>query len=90
MTILYNVKKQLTGSRFTKLLLKKKTNKYRISKATGISYPTLSNWETGKHWPKDETAIKVAKYLGLIPDNDRVIELEKKWAEITSELERLK
>jgi len=86
----HKAKTQLTGSAFTRLMKKKKTNKYRIMKATGISYPTLSNWESDKHWPKDETAVKVAKYLGLIPDDDRVIELERKAAEIKATLERLK
>jgi len=50
----------------------------------------LSGWESGKHWPKNETAVKAAKYLGLLPDDNRIIELEKKQAEIKSELERLK
>jgi len=90
MTILYNVKKQLTGSAFTRLMKKKKTNKYRIMKATGISYPTLSNWESGLHWPKNETAEIVGRFLGLIPDDDRVIELERQAAEIRATLARLK
>jgi len=90
MTILYNVKKQLTGSAFTRLMKAKHTNKYRIMKATGISYPTLSNWESGLHWPKNETAEIVGRYLGLIPDDDRVIELERQAAEIRATLERLK
>jgi len=90
MIALHKVKTQLTGSAFTRLMKKKQTNKYRIMKATGISYPTLSNWESGKHWPKDETAIKAARYLGLLPDDNRIIELEKKQAEIKSELARLK
>jgi len=90
MIALHKAKTQLTGSAFTRLMKKKKTNKYRIMKATGISYPTLSNWESGKHWPKDETVIKVGKYLGLIPDDDQVIELERKAAEIKATLERLK
>jgi len=90
MTILYTVKKQLSGSAFTRLMKKKKTNKYRIMKATGISYPTLSGWESGKHWPKNETAVKAAKYLGLIPDDDRVIELERQAAEIKATLELMK
>jgi len=90
MTILYTVKKQLTGSAFTRLMKKKKTNKYRITKATGISYPTLSNWESGLHWPKNETAEIVGRYLGLIPDDDRVIELERQAAEIKETLARLR
>jgi len=89
-TILYTVKKQLTGSAFTRLMKRKHTNKYRIMKATGISYPTLSGWESGKHWPKDETAEIVGRFLGLIPDDNRIIELEKKQEEIKSELARLK
>jgi len=90
MTILYTIKKQLSGPAFTRLMKKKRTNKYRIMKATGISYPTLSGWESGKHWPKNETAVKAARYLGLLPDDNRIIELEKKQAEIKIELERLR
>jgi len=90
MIALHKVKTQLTGPAFTRLMKAKHTNKYRIMKATGISYPTLSGWESGKHWPKNETAEIAARYLGLIPDDDRVIELEKKQEEIKSELARLK
>jgi len=90
MIALHKVKTQLTGSAFTRLMKKKQTNKYRIMKATGISYPTLSGWESGKHWPKDETAVKAARYLGLIPDSDEITRLEQQAAEIQATLERLK
>jgi len=90
MTTLHKVKTQLLGPAFTKLMRAKRTNKYRIRKATGISYPTLTNWEFERQWPKDDTAEKVARYLGLIPDDDRVAELEKKQAKIKAELERLR
>lgn len=90
MTMLYQVKKQLTGPRFTRLMLKKKTNKYRVAKNTGISYPTLSNWEADRQWPKNETAEIVGRYLGLIPDSDEVVRLERQAAEIKATLERLK
>jgi len=90
MTHLYKVKTQLTGSNFTALLKKKHTNKYRVSKNTGISYPTLSNWEANRQWPRDDTAEAVGRFLGLIADNDRIIELEKQRAEINAELGRLR
>ena len=90
MTTLHKVKTQLFGPAFTKLMKRKRTNKYRIRKATGISYPTLSTWEFERQWPKDDTAEKVARYLGLIPDSNRVIELERKQAKIKAELARLK
>jgi len=90
MTTLYKIKMQLSAPNFTALLKKKKTNKYRIMKATGISYPTLRNWETGRCWPKDETAIAVGKYLGLFPDDGQIIELERQAEEIKEKLGRLK
>lgn len=90
MTSLDKVKKQLSGPNFTKLMQKKKTNKFRIMKATGIAYPTLSKWETGQRWPTNKTAEIVGRYLGLIPDDGRVIELERQAAKIKATLERLK
>ena len=90
MTSLDKVKKQLSGLSFTKLMQKKKTNKYRIMKATGISYPTLSKWETGQRWPTNKTAEIVGRFLGLLSDSDQVIKLERQAAKIKSELERLK
>lgn len=90
MTKLYKIKKQLSGSAFTALLKKKKTNKYRVMRATGISYPTLRNWETGRCWPQDENAELVGRFLGLIADDDQVIELERQQAEIKEKLGRLR
>jgi len=90
MTTLYKAKTQLTGAKFTALMKRKHTNKYRIRKATGISYPTLSNWEFERCWPKDETAMAVGKYLGLFPDDGQIIELERQAEEIKEKLGRLK
>jgi len=89
MTYLYKVKTKLTGSTFTDLMKRKKTNKYRIARSTGISYPTLSNWEAGRQWPRDDTAEAVAKYLGLIADDDQIVELERQQEEIKEKLRRL-
>jgi len=90
MTKLHEVKTQLCGSTFTKLMKRKGTNKFRIMKKTRVSYATLSNWESGRFWPNDEKAEIVGRYLGLIPDDDQVIELERKAAEIKEQLGRLK
>jgi len=90
MTTLYKIKIKLSGSNFTGTMQKKKTNKYRIMKATGISYQTLSNWESERFRPSDKYAEIVGRFLGLIPDDNRIIELEKKQAKIKIELERLR
>jgi len=89
-TILYTVKKQLTGPAFTRLMQAKHTNKYRIAKNTGIAYQTLYNWESGRFRPSDENAELIGKFLGLIPDSDEITRLERQAAEIQATLERLK
>ena len=51
--------------KFAKLL--KKTNKtaYQISKETGISTSTLSNWKAGKYTPKVDKLKVLADYFGV-------------------------
>lgn len=90
MTILHTVKQQLAGPAFTKLMEAKNTNKSRIAKATGVLRMTLYNWETGRFRPSDKNAEIVGRFLGLIPNDSRIIDLEKKQEEIKAELKRLK
>ena len=51
--------------KFAKLL--KKTNKtaYQISKETGISTSTFSNWKAGRYTPKVNKLQKIADYFGV-------------------------
>ena len=90
MNKLTRIKKWLSGSSFTRLMEREKTNKYQIAKNSGVSYQTLLNWESGRCRPNDHSAKIVAAYLGLISSDDIIAELEKKQAEIKIELEKLK
>jgi len=90
MNKLTRIKKWLSGSSFTRLMEREKTNKYQIAKNSGVSYQTLLNWESGRCTPNDHSAKIVAAYLGLISSNDQITELEREAAEIKAKLERLK
>jgi len=90
MNKLTRVKKWLSGSSFTRLMEREKTNKYQIAKNSGVSYQTLLNWESGRCRPNDHSAKIVAAYLGLISNDDQIIELEREANEIKSKLARLK
>lgn len=88
---LKRIKYRLTGRRFIRLLKEKDVTKYEIHKALGISYRTLSNWQSENAVPSDELAIEVAKYLGLIePDAVTLLELEEKQRQLAREINRLK
>lgn len=49
----------LIGKKFTALLLRHKTNKYRIAKATGIPWTTLRRWERGIQKPRADMIERV-------------------------------
>ena len=51
--------------RYEKLLEKNNVTNYRVSKETGITQTTLSNWKTGKITPKTSTLKKIANYFGV-------------------------
>ena len=51
--------------RYQKLLEKNNVTNYRVSKETGITQTTLSNWKTGKITPKTNTLKKIANYFGV-------------------------
>lgn len=52
-------------SKFVELLQIKHITPYRVSKETGISQTTLSDWKTGRAKPKVDKLLKLAKYFGV-------------------------
>ena len=90
MNKLNRIKRWLYGSSLTQLMKQKGTNKYRVAKGSGISYQSLLNWTAGRCKPTDKSALAVAAYLGLISNDDQIIELEREANEIKSKLARLK
>lgn len=44
---------------------KKDVTPYRVSKDTGISQPTLSDWKTGRSKPKIDKLLKLAAYFDV-------------------------
>jgi transcriptional regulator with XRE-family HTH domain len=51
--------------KFKKIITEKGITPYRISKDTGISQVTLSDWKHGRSIPKVDKLIKIANYLNL-------------------------
>ena len=51
--------------KFSTLLEQKQVTPYRVSKETGISESTLSDWKLGKCQPKVDKLIKIANYFGV-------------------------
>ena len=51
-------------SKYEKLLQERGLNSYKVSKATGISQTTLSNWKKGRSKPKVDKLLKIAEFLG--------------------------
>lgn len=54
--------------KFVELLQKEKVTPYQVSKATGISQSTLSDWKTGRAKPKADKLLKLAEYFGVTVD----------------------
>ncbi len=50
---------------YEELLKTKNISSYQVSKATGISQQTLSNWKLGRSTPKYDKLLKIAEYLGV-------------------------
>lgn len=50
---------------FAKLLAAKGCSAYQVSKATGISQSTLSDWKNGKTTPKADKVKKIAEFFGV-------------------------
>ncbi len=53
---------------FEQLLQKYGVTPYKVSKATGVSQSSLSDWKLGKITPKTSTLIKIADYFGVTLD----------------------
>lgn len=53
---------------YQKLLDEKKLKNSDVSRATGISNMTLSDWKRGKTKPKTDTMKKIANFLGVSVD----------------------
>ena len=50
---------------FAKLLNEIGLTAYAVSKATGITQSTLSNWKNRNSIPREGTLIQIANYLGV-------------------------
>lgn len=50
---------------FNKLLLKNNITPYKVSKETGVSQSTLSDWKRGISTPKPDKLQKIADYFGV-------------------------
>lgn len=50
---------------FEELLNAKGVTAYKVSKATGISTATLSEWKNGKYTTKEDKLTKIAEYFGV-------------------------
>ncbi len=50
---------------FSELLQRYGVTAYKVSKATGISQSSLSDWKKGKVTPKTENMKKIADYFGV-------------------------
>ena len=55
-------------SKFVELLQKHNVTPYKVSKATGISQSSLSDWKTGRAKPKSDKLKKLADYFGVTVD----------------------
>ncbi len=53
---------------FSKLLQSNNETPYKVSKDTGVSQSTLSDWKLGKITPKSDTLKKLADHFGVSVD----------------------
>lgn len=53
---------------FEQLLLKNDITTYKMSKDTGISQTTFSNWKSGRSTPKQDKLKIIADYFGVTVD----------------------
>ncbi len=54
--------------RFMQLLQEKGLTAYRVSKETGVTQTTLSDWKNGRATPKTATLQKIADYFNVSLD----------------------
>ncbi len=50
---------------FEKLINEKGVTAYKVSKETGVSQTSLSDWKRGRCKPKADKLLKIADYLGV-------------------------
>ena len=55
----------MSYKKFEELLKEKGTTTYRVSKATGISGATFSDWKSGRSSPKLDKIKMIADYFGV-------------------------
>lgn len=55
-------------AKFEELLVKNDVTAYRVSKETGISTATLTDWKKGRSTPKADKLQKIADYFGVTVD----------------------
>lgn len=53
---------------FEKLLKKNGVTAYKVSKETGVTQSTLSDWKRGRSTPKTDNMKKIADYFGVSID----------------------
>ena len=51
--------------KFEKLLIENETTAYRVSRDTGITGSTFTDWKNGRSKPKTEKLKKIADYFGV-------------------------
>lgn len=75
---------------FEQLLQKNGVTAYKVSKETGITQSTLSDWKRGRSTPKSDNMKKIADYFGVTVDYlmTGIKEAEKKEAKLTPKDER--
>ena len=54
--------------KFSELLQNRQLSTYRVSKDTGISQQTFSDWKAGRSTPKIDKLQKIADYFGVSID----------------------
>ncbi|MEK3787600.1 helix-turn-helix domain-containing protein [Paenibacillus sp. FSL K6-1230] len=54
--------------KFQELLIESKKTPYQVSKDTGVSTSTLSNWKVGNYTPKLDKIKVIADYFGVSID----------------------
>ena len=71
---------------FEQLLQKYKVTAYKVSKETGVTQSTLSDWKRGRSTPKTDNMKKIADYFGISIDYLMTgkEEPEKKESELTA------
>lgn len=53
---------------FEQLLQKYGISSYKVSKETGVTQTSLSNWKSGRNTPSTKTLQKIADYFGVTVD----------------------